>query len=245
MTLRLKRIFRKFKSCLLVMRGYGKVSFSQFGEDILLTSILDRFEVENITYLDIGANEPVRINNTYNLYLRGYCGVLVEPNLHLCNKLKNKRPRDKVLNFGIGINNEIEVDYYMFEGINGVYNTFSKETAISTEKEGIPIQKIIKLPLKNINEVISEHFTSSPTVLSLDVEGLDENILRTLNFDKHAPLLICVETVNFSVSSALIKTTGLIDFLLSQGYFIYADTHINTIFCHNRLLGKLSGSKEQ
>ncbi len=127
----------------------------------------------------------------------------------------------------------------MFAESNGVYNTFSKETALSTEKEGIRIDKVIKLPLKDINKIISDNFPKSPTVISLDVEGLDEEILRKLDFSKYQPLLICVETVNFSVKGELMKTKSLIDFLLSKGYFIYADTHINTIFCSRELFNKL------
>ena len=241
MILKIKRIIRKLKSCILVMRGIGKVSFSQYGEDNIIISILDRFNIKDVTYLDIGANEPIRINNTYNLYLRGYTGVLVEPNLVLCEQIKRARPRDKVLNFGIGINDQKEADYYMFAESNGVYNTFSKETAISTEKEGLSIHKVIKLPLKDINKVISDNFTKAPTIISLDIEGLDEEILRKLDFSKYQPLLICVETVNFSVKSELVKTSSLIDFLLSKGYFIYADTHINTIFCSRELFNELIG----
>lgn len=240
MILRLKRIIRKFKSCMLVMRGIGgNVSFSQYGEDNIMISVLDRLNLKSVSYLDIGANEPIRINNTYNLYLRGYSGVLIEPNAILCNKIKSVRPRDKVLNFGIGINDDKEADYYMFAGNDGIYNTFSKETAISTEKEGIPIQKVVKLPLKDINTVISENFSTAPTIISLDVEGLDEIILRKLDFEKYSPLLICVETVNFSTTSTLIKSNSLLDFLLSKGYFIYADTHVNTILCHQKTFDEL------
>lgn len=235
----LKRIQQKLKSFIPVMKGKAMVAFSQFGEDIILTKMLDRYGVKNITYLDIGANDPVEGSNTYYFYLRGHRGVLVEPNADLCKQLKKVRPADTILNFGISNNTSIEADYYMFGNKHTPLNTFSKEDALNSEKEGIPIQKIIKLPLKNINDVISENFVGAPTLISLDVEGLDEIILRELDFKKHGPLLICVETVSFTLRKELIKKQAILDFLLSNGYFIYADTNVNTIFCSRKILDSL------
>lgn len=201
--------------------------------------MLERLKIKNITYLDIGANDPINGSNTYNFYLRGYKGVLIEPNADLCEKIKDVRPKDKVLNFGIGSSNVSEADYYMFGADNSPLNTFSKEDALNTEKEGVPIKKVVKLPLKDINEVISANFTEPPTIISLDVEGLDEAILNKLDFEKHQSLLICVETVSFTIDKEYVKRRSLIDLLISKGYFIYADTHVNTIFCSKKLYDKL------
>lgn len=221
------------------MSGIGNVTFSQFGEDIIMLRMLERYKVKNITYLDIGANEPISSSNTYTFYLRGYYGVLIEPNADLCKQLKKVRPNDKVLNFGIGDKNQTEADYYMFGEKHTALNTFSENEAKSSEKEGVPIQKIIRLPLKDINDVISENFTGAPTIISLDVEGLDEAILRKLDFDKYQPLLICVETVSFSMNKVWVKKKSILDLLISHGYFIYADTNVNTIFCSQKMFDQL------
>ncbi len=241
MVLKLKRIIRKLKSFSPVLKGIGNVTFSQFGEDIIMLKMLERHKVSNITYLDIGANDPINGSNTYNFYLRGYHGILIEPNAALCEKIKQVRPKDKVLNFGIGNDNQKEADYYMFAEENNGMNTFSKEEAMNYEKEGIKIQKVIKLPLKDINQVIAENFTDSPTIISLDVEGLDEMILNKLDFDKCQPLLICVETVNYNKDKELTKRQSILNLVISKGYFIYADTHVNTIFCSKKRYSELVG----
>lgn len=232
---KLKRIFRKLKSFGSVLRGVAKVSFSQEGEDIIINSLLERLHIKNPTYLDIGANEPIKFNNTYNMYLRGCRGTLVEPNAYLCAQLKSVRPNDNVLNYGIGSDNQRQADYYMFSNQHGVHNTFSKENAENTAREGYPIEKVVKLELKDINDVISENFKEAPTVISLDVEGLDEVILKKLNFEQHQPLIVCVETVDFSINKELTKLNSIIDYMASKNYFIYADTHLNTIFCSRKL----------
>ncbi|GAA4463938.1 hypothetical protein GCM10023093_13340 [Nemorincola caseinilytica] len=196
-----------------------------------MQKMLERYNVSNITYLDIGANDPINGSNTYNFYLRGYKGVLVEPNVALCDKIRKIRPHDTCLNFGIGIDNNTEADYYMFSEQHWGMNTFSKEEAENYEREGIKIQQVLKLPLKEINQVIAENFTEAPTVVSLDVEGLDEIILQKMDLDKYQPLLICVETVNYNKRGELSKRSSILDLLDKKGYFIYADTHVNTIFC--------------
>ena len=165
--------------------------------------------------------------------------MLIEPNAVLCDKIRKIRPLDKCLNFGIGDGNHTEADYYMFSEDHWGMNTFSKEEAANYEKEGVPVKKVVKLPLKDINEVISQNFTEAPTVVSLDVEGLDEMILKKLDFDKYQPLLICVETVNYNKDKELTKRKSILDLLASKGYFIYADTHVNTLFCSRKMFDRL------
>jgi FkbM family methyltransferase len=236
---KLKRIIRKLRSFLPLMKGTAQVTFSQFGEDIIMQKMLERYNVTNITFLDIGANDPINGSNTYNFYLRGYRGVLVEPNADLCRKIRSVRPQDKILNLGIANGNAASADYYMFgEAANGM-NTFSKEDAESYEKQGYPVQKVVQLPLKDVNEVIAENFQGSPTIVSIDVEGLDEMILKRLDFSKYEPLLICVETIVFDTSGQLKKRDHIIELLEGKGYFVYADTQVNTIFCSKKLFTKL------
>lgn len=238
MNTRVSRITRKLKSFIPAMRGRAHISFSQFGEDIILQAMLHRYGVTNITYLDIGANEPITGNNTYGFYLRGHHGVLVEPNTDLCGLLKQVRPKDTILNFGIGSDVESESNFYLFE--NSPMSTFSQEDAKSYEQQGFPIKKVVKLPLKNINNIIRDYLNdTAPTVISLDVEGLDEMILKSLDFNKYQPLFICVETVIFTVKKELIKRTQILDFMASKGYFVYADTHVNTIFCSQKCFDQL------
>jgi FkbM family methyltransferase len=240
MTVKVKRIIRKIKSFLPVMKGMGNVTFSQFGEDIIMLKMLERYQVKNITYFDIGANDPVNGSNTYNFYLRGYKGVLIEPNESLYKKIKQIRSLDKVLNIGIANSNETLADYYMFGDAHSGMNTFSKEEALSYEKQGFKIEKKVQVPLRDINEILQENFTEPPTVISIDVEGLDEMILQKLDFEKYHPLLICVETVEFDTAGIFNKRKNLMQLLESKGYFVYADTYVNTIFCSKKLFAKLT-----
>src|SRR5262245_28254872 len=71
-----------------------KLSFAQYGEDLVASGLFGTLNVKAPTYLDIGAYEPIDSNNTYLFYRRGARGVLVEPNVALTDKLKGTRPGD-------------------------------------------------------------------------------------------------------------------------------------------------------
>ena len=78
----------------------GQMSFAQCGEDLIAGFIIAYLKLPKMTYLDVGAYDPVAINNTYYFYARGYRGVLVEPNVEMCKKLRAVRPGDTTLEPG-------------------------------------------------------------------------------------------------------------------------------------------------
>ena len=80
---------------------------------------------------------------------------------------------------------------------------------------------------------------NSPQILSIDVEGLDIQILKTLNFNQFRPLIFCVD-------NALDELNGegiLNDFMIKNGYFQYADTHLNSIFIEKNLFEKATSGR--
>jgi hypothetical protein len=84
------KLFRKIAKRLMPESQMG---YSQFGEDLILSHLFYQLDIKKPTYLDIGANEPRYISNTYFFYLKGSRGVLIEPNPFLYKKLKSMRPR--------------------------------------------------------------------------------------------------------------------------------------------------------
>jgi FkbM family methyltransferase len=230
----MKNLFRKIVNKILL--PYSRLTYSQSGEDIILLNLFYKLNIRKPTYLDIGANNPVYISNTYYFYLSGSSGVCVEPNPHLCRKFRRVRPRDKVINVGVGIDEQKEADFYLFPSYADGLGTFSKKEAeywgeIGMEGIGkIHYEKIIRMPLQTINTIIRDYFDRCPDFISIDVEGLDLQILKTLDFHTFQPRVLCVETLLYDENKKEFKNTDTIEFLESKGYEVYADTHINTIF---------------
>ena len=81
-----------------------------------------------------------------------------------------------------------------------------------------------------INNILDLHLSDIPFFMSIDVEGLDLEILHQINFSMYRTLLIVSETLTFDPSTGGKKISAISDFLVSQNYFVFADTRCNTIF---------------
>ncbi len=219
-------------------------SYSQFGEDRIVGYLFDTLGIKTLTYLDIGANKPKADSNTYRLYTQGSRGVLVEPNPRLCKVLRSARPRDVVLEVGVGLTADTHAEFFVFGGFADGHSTFSRSVATHWETVGlkgygkIPIEKVIQVPLIPINTIIADNFGGkAPNFLSLDVEGLDLDVLKGLDFERFAPDVVCVETLGYHPDQSTFKKNDIIDFMLAKNYVAYADTRVNTIFCRVALIG--------
>ena len=118
-----KRAYQKFT-------GYSfNISYSQTGEDIIIDLLRDAKKLQKFTYLDIGANHPVKYNNTYKFYEQGYKGVCIEPDPVLHKKLAAVRKRDTCLNIGISDADSAAADFYI---MNDSFKEFVNNSAYTT-----------------------------------------------------------------------------------------------------------------
>lgn len=214
---------------------HARLSFSQQGEDIVLFHALHEvLRIAVPTYLDVGAAYPVRSNNTYLLYTTGARGVLVEPNPVLTAQLRRERPGDIVIEAGIGVADRVEADYYEIQE-NPMLNTFSAEQVARLQRgktESI-VARVVKVPLLDINRVMQEQWGRAPDLLSTDIEGLDEAIIRTLNLPQYRPAVICAEAVPATTSGQL---SSLTSYLMSQEYIPRGGSMVNTVYLDSRRL---------
>ena len=210
-------------------RKLARMTFSEQGEDIVLYHVIrDVLKVEHASYIDVGAAEPVLSNNTYLLWGVGHRGVLVEPNPVLAAKLRDQRPGDKVVEAGIGVTDATAADYYEIKG-NAMLNTFSPDQVkrLQQGKTENVVERVRKMPLININRLIDETLGKAPDVLSTDIEGLDHDIIRSLDLTRYRPGAICAETVAMTASG---ENSDITKYLLSQGYVVRGGSTVNTIY---------------
>lgn len=211
-----------------------KKSYSQCGEDVIVDFIREALKINTFSYLDIGANDPITINNTYLFYRKGFKGVCVEPDPILYDRLRRARKGDVCLNAGIGTKAEKEADFYMMT-VNTL-NTFSRAEADRYQSYGnCKIAKTIKVPLISINSVIDQYLTPYPNFVSLDIEGLDFEIIKTFDFSRFRPEIFCIETLTYTTDNTENKIKKLIDYVTDNGYMLYADTYINSIFVEKNI----------
>lgn len=206
---------------------HKKSSFSQCGEDLIINFLLDIISRDKKKrYLDIGANHPFYLSNTALLYKKGGSGILVEPDPYFANLIRKKRGRDKTLECGVHFSGEKSSDFYIMDA--PTLNTFSKEEMQRYTQMGHKLVRTINVSLKGINEILAE--AGALDFMNLDIEGLDFQILQLIDWQKYRPKCICVETINYEKTKEPKKDHKIIEFMNTQGYMLYADTFINSIF---------------
>lgn len=202
----LAEIYRK------VWLEFIRDSYAQVGEDLIVEKCFKRDFVGR--YLEIGAYHPTRLSNTYRFYKKGWRGIVVEPNPEIKKMFEEVRPHDKFWNIGISDKNQV-LNYYQF--MIPALNTFSKKDADESVKNGHKISDILKVNTKNINSILKGKID----FISIDTEGYDEIILRSLDWKTYRPKVVCVETD---------KKNRAGEFLEKIGYKLEAKTKYNSIY---------------
>ena len=205
-----------------------KKYYSQYGEDIIVQSLFKNYDYSKLTYLDIGCNHPFRFNNTALLYLNGASGFCIDADQVFFSDYKKYRARDICFNIGIA-DTEGDLSFYVMN--NSTLSTFSEQEYLNYIRLGYTLKKIIEVPVMRLDSFIKNHCNGIfPDFLSLDVEGLDLDILQSYNWESTKPKVICVE--GRSIDDAYINpsTSNITRYLSSVGYALYSFNNLNSIF---------------
>ena len=207
---------------------HHKKSYSQCGEDLIVQFVFETMKIARPTYLDIGGHHPTLLNNTYIFYQAGARGVNVEPDPALIGRFHRVRPADVNLKWGIGPEEgTLELHVMSIPTLN----TFSAEQARRyCEEHGFRVVRKIPVPVKRFDQVVEQYFRRAPDFVSLDAEGVDLPILKSIDFRKHRPHVVCVETLTYADGGNGTKVEEIDILMRGAGYMRYADTNINTIY---------------
>lgn len=158
-------------------------SYSQHGEDTFIIDFLSKNNQLNGVYIDVGANHPTSISNTYLLYRKGLSGISIEPNGELARLHRWFRKRDKVCE--IGVDNQCG----MFE-----FN-ISKTPVLSSFKkiEGQGLWKTQNIPVLRLDDVTSFAKPERVFLLNIDTEGLNYNVIQGADQTLDITYLVCIE----------------------------------------------------
>lgn len=216
-------------------------SYSQAGEDKIIQFILDYINKKQalVSYLDIGCNHYKKLNNTYSLYQKGHRGVLVEANPGFIEELREKRPGDVVLNMGVAGHSADSMKFYITNA-DGL-NSFDLNSIQEAKKklEWLQVEKEVNVPVLTMEDIINQYCGKTPDIVSIDVEGLEIDILTGLDFDEHRPKAFIIETINYSTKLQInAKREDIMEFMHTKGYEEYAFTGVNSIFIDMSIIEK-------
>lgn len=167
-------------------------SWSQYGEDDVLIRELAPY-MQNGFYINIGANHPMKLSNTYRLYCHGMRGITVEPNLVL--SVLHARYRSEDIQLCAGVSDKDGFAQF-FRLDNHVLSTFSADECEVSIKNGCKLVSLSLVPVFTLRTIISQcpmHERPVFAFLSIDTEALDEIVLHSNDWTKFQPKLIAVE----------------------------------------------------
>lgn len=219
---RLKKTAARLLAILSPKVRYTLLAYSQEGEDLILKRIFH--EKRNGIYVDIGSHHPFRFSNTYLFYKQKWTGINIEPRPGTKSLFDKYRPRDINLEMGVSINNQI-LTYFMYT--DPALNTFSKEQAEILMKENkhtfIKTIQVETHPLSDILEKYLPPDMKRIDFLTVDVEGLDLEVLKSNNWIKFRPAYVLVECHSASIKN--IERNEIYKFMESVGYELFAKTY--------------------
>lgn len=170
----------------LINKVNQKSSYSQHKEDIFLVDYFNqnKLDPKEWTYIDVGANHPSDISNTCLLYNNGLSGIIVEPNKELIKLFKWFRPKD--LRLQLGCSNKSSVLQF-FVSKTPVVSSFENDWM------GSEVYDSYFVPVMRLDEAVANLINKRIFLVSIDVEGLNYEVLEGSQETINKSLFLCIE----------------------------------------------------
>lgn len=211
--------------------GFSKTAFfSQTGEDELILKWLPE---QHGLYMDIGAGQPVCGSNTYYFYKKGWEGICVDPIRDNFRMLKLIRRRDTIMQVLVS-SRKGKKNFYQF--VPYEYSTMVPSIAEKLkDTKGVRFKHALPLEVIPLSKFAPAMNPLLPTLLSIDVEGADLEVLKSNNWSKSLPRVICIEELEYSLKNkSLIRS-----FLEDLNYHLVDRTLLSSIFVHSVYLNSI------
>ena len=194
--------------------------YSQCKQDEMMERMVFKGYKSGI-YMDIGAHDGVTYNNTlYFAKHNGWTGINVEPLKSVYDKLVLSRPNDINLNYAVANTDgtaEFMANTGYTEMISGLVSTYDSrhDTRLKNENNVMGSKTdIITVNTKRVETICDEYNITHINYLTIDVEGAEFEVIKSINFDKvmidvigfennyhdtSMPIIAYLETHNFKL----------------------------------------------
>jgi hypothetical protein len=198
---------------------YGGMSFSQCAEDLASLNILMQLGHEGpVHYVDVGCFHPIKYSNTYFFYLRGGSGLVIDMNDCHRRDFFRLRPRDT---FVTGLVSD------SYEPMHVRQDGSPTDSILSSGPNG----KSQAMQPQPLSSFLDRHWPENKTIslLDIDCEDHDINVLRSNNWDKYRPRLVVLEDFTKTDKSPTYK------YMENSGYRFVARIRCAMFFVNNIL----------
>jgi len=163
-------------------------------------------------FVEVGANQPRELSQTFDLEQRGWTGLLVEPQPGLADELRRQRSA-KV--FAAACSSRRNSGTSMTLHLAGPHSSFDQNLNLETVRP----HGAIDVPVRTLDDILIEAGAPQIDFISIDVEGHELDVLDGFSLARWAPRLILIED--------LLLHLKLHRYLVRNGYGWLRRTGIN------------------
>jgi len=193
---------------------------SQFHQDSFLEDTIFK-HFKNGTFMDVGAHDGLTINNT--LYFERenhWTGTNIEPIKEVYDKLIINRP--KCININCAVSSKDGTAEFILnkgytEMISGLKKEFDPRHMNRLKNELHYFggsSEVVVVPTKRIETICNENNIKYINYLSIDVEGAEFEVIKSINFEK-----VFIDVIGFENNYEDVSVP-IIDYLSSKGYIL-------------------------
>lgn len=159
-------------------------SFAQNREDLIAWEYFNR-KLDGF-FVEVGANDPTELSQTWFLEQQGWKGILVEPLPACCEKLRAVRKRSVICQAAAGAPEDVG---------EATLNVAASDvwSHLGDEDKSPPVTARIRVTVRTLESILDEHQVAGIDLLSIDTEGMELRVLRGLDLHRRRPALVLLE----------------------------------------------------
>jgi FkbM family methyltransferase len=180
------------------------------------------------TYVDVGGGHPVADNVSFWFYLKGWRGLIVEPQQDLAGLYAHVRPRDHTVSCLAG-RAEGEMEFHIVDKLHG-FSTTVKEHADHASQFGAGFATVRK-PVRTLTSLCAEAGLDRIDFLKIDVEGAEAEVLAGMDSQRYRPRVVLIEAMTPGTFQE--NWSGWEPHLLAQGYCFAFFDNLNRWYVSN------------
>jgi hypothetical protein len=202
--------------------SHRALAYSQEGEDLILKRFFG--DKSGGFYVDVGAHHPRHLSNTCLFYDAGWSGINIDVRPGMKAFFDRVRSRDVNLELALsGDGRDLDFSFFSDPAIN----TFRKANVEWAVGAGYAVLDVRRFPTTTLAAVLDQHHDPARPIdfMSVDVEGMDLEVLQGNNWQKYRPQFLLVESCGMRLDNY--HHTEMHVFLSGIGYRLCAKT-VNT-----------------
>lgn len=186
--------------------------YSQCGQDKYLETNVFKGLKHGI-FVDVGAHDGKTFNNTlFFEKMHNWSGINIEPIPNVFDKLVSNRPSSININCAIDVINNETRDFMINTGytemLSGLVDNYDERHIKRIQAENMKHNSsstIIKVNTRTLESIFDEYNITKVNYLSIDVEGAELSVLKSINFNKVFIDVIMFENNYEDASGPLVK----------------------------------------